>query len=241
VSGRPTSRTVTIDFLADSVARYRADHAIVAVDVIRATTTVVTAVSLGFRCFPVPSLEHALPLAARLDRPLLVGELGGNTPYGFDLTNSPVQLTQLSDVRRPLILLSSSGTGLIYEAREAPAAYVACLRNYRALAAHVAVAHKHVAVIGAGTRGEFREEDQLCCGWIARELLALGFEAIDTRTIEVVDRWRHEPAEAILQSKSVTYLQDSGQVADLDFILAHVDDLDDVHVVSDGEVVRASR
>ena len=98
MSRRRAPRTVAIAFLADSVARYRADHAIVAVDVIRATTTVATAVSLGFRCFPVPSLEHAVPLAAKLDGPLLVGELGGNTPYGFDLTNSPAQLTQLSDV-----------------------------------------------------------------------------------------------------------------------------------------------
>src|SRR6187455_751440 len=73
VSRGPASRTVAVDFLAESAARYRDDHAIVAIDVIRATTTLVTAVSLGFRCFPVPSLEHAVPLAAKLDRPLLVG------------------------------------------------------------------------------------------------------------------------------------------------------------------------
>jgi 2-phosphosulfolactate phosphatase len=240
VSRGPASRTVAVDFLAESAARYRDDHAIVAIDVIRATTTLVTAVSLGFRCFPVPSLEHAVPLAAKLDRPLLVGELGGNTPYGFDLTNSPAQLTQLSDIARPIVLLSSSGTSLIHEASRAAATYVACLRNYRAVAAHVAATHERVAVIGAGTRGEFREEDQLCCAWVARELLALGFETADIRTAEVVERWRREPADAIVQSKSVTYLRDSGQVADLDFILAHVDDVDAVHVVSDGEVVRVS-
>ena len=53
---------------------------VVGIDVIRATTTAVTAVAAGRRCFPVASLEEAVPLAARLANPLLVGELGGNRP-----------------------------------------------------------------------------------------------------------------------------------------------------------------
>ncbi len=43
--------------------------------------------------------------------------------------------------------------------------------------------------------------------------------------------------ERIVESKSATYLRDSGQLADLDFILAHVDDLDDVVAVSEGALV----
>ncbi len=171
------ARTVVIDVLAESVSTYRDEHVIVAVDVIRATTTAVTAVSLGFQCFPVASLEHAVPLAGVLESPLLVGELGGNTPYGFDLTNSPAQVTQLTELHRPIILLSSSGTRVMHEAREAHAGYVACLRNYSASARYLAATYNRVAVIGAGTRGEFREEDQLCCAWIARILVDLGFEA----------------------------------------------------------------
>lgn len=231
---------VVIDFLADSAARYRDDHAIVAVDVIRATTTAVTALSLGFRCFPVPSLEHAVPLAGRLDGPLLVGELGGNTPYGFDLTNSPAQVTQVTELQRPIILLSSSGTSLVFESRSAEAAYVACLRNYRAVARHVAARHQRVAVLGAGTRGEFREEDQLCCAWIAELLVDGGFAAANEETTALIDRWRGQPVERIVESRSVAYLRDSGQLADLDFILAHVDDLDEVHLM-DGEELVAAR
>lgn len=230
-----------MDFLADSAASYRANHAIVAVDVIRATTTAATAISLGFRCFPVPSLEHAVPLAGRLERPLLVGELGGNTPYGFDLTNSPAQLTQVTERERPIILLSSSGTRLIFEARTAEAAYVACLRNYRSLAYHIGAQHERVAVIGAGTRGEFREEDQLCCAWIAALLVGQGFTPANESTASMIERWRDQPVERIVESKSVAYLRDSGQVADLDFVLGHVDDLDEVYVMDGDELVRATR
>lgn len=234
-------RSVVVDFLADSATRYRGDCAIVAIDVIRATTTAVTAASLGFRCFPVPSLEVAVPLAARLDNPLLVGELGGNTPYGFDLTNSPAQLTQVTEVERPIVLLSSSGTQLIWEARTASGAYVACLRNHSAVVRHLATSHDAVAVIGAGTRGEFREEDQLCCAWIAGGLVERGFEPADAHTSELIERWRGEPAESMTISRSVAYLRDSGQLADLDFILAHVDDLDEVYALIEGEVVRVPR
>src|SRR5919199_845257 len=111
-------KTVTIDCFPESLLRYRDGYAIVAVDVIRATTTAVTGVALNRRCFPTPSLEAAVPLAARLDNPLLVGELGGNMPYGFDLTNSPAALALRSDVSRPMILLSTSGTKVLCQAQE---------------------------------------------------------------------------------------------------------------------------
>src|SRR6266571_6251446 len=103
-------KTVVIDCFPESLVSYRKGYAIVVVDVIRATTTAVTAVALGRRCFPVPSLDAAVPLAAKLTNPLLVGELGGSMPYGFDLNNSPAALESRTDIHRPMILLSTSGT-----------------------------------------------------------------------------------------------------------------------------------
>src|SRR6266567_5386019 len=106
-------KTVVIDCFPESVPGYRDGFVIVAVDIIRATSTAVTGVALGRRCFPVPSLEVAVPLAARLPNPLLVGELGGSMPYGFDLNNSPADLESRTDTHRPMLLLSTSGTKLI--------------------------------------------------------------------------------------------------------------------------------
>jgi 2-phosphosulfolactate phosphatase len=229
--------TVAIDFLPESVGRYRADHAIVAVDVIRATTTAVTAAAIGWRCYPTPSLEAAVPLAARLQNPLLVGELGGNMPYGFDLTNSPAELAARTDVTRPLILLSTSGTQLLWEARTAPAAYAACLRNYSSQVRHLVGRFDKVAVIGAGSRGEFRLEDQLCCAWIADGLIQCGYAASNPPTLEIVERWRGQPLESFLPSQSVAYLQRTNQLRDLDFILAHVDDLKAVFLLEDERLV----
>lgn len=233
------TRTVVIDFLPESATRYGPGWAAVAIDVIRATTTAVTAASTGRRVFPVPSIEAALPVAAVLDRPVLCGELGGNMPFGFDLTNSPAAVAARADVERPLILLSSSGTQLIHNAGAsgADAVYLASLRNAGALVPHLAALHPRVAVMGAGTRGEFREEDQFCCALIAAALVRAGYAAGDELTGQMLERWRAAPADAWLASRSVDYLRRTGQMHDLEFILAHVADLDAVYAVEEGEVV----
>lgn len=63
-----------------------------------------------------------------------------------------------------------------------------------------------------------------------------GYRAEDAQTEEVVDRWSRALPAACLISKSVAYLRRSGQLKDLDFIMAHFDDLYAVYIVRDGEV-----
>jgi 2-phosphosulfolactate phosphatase len=231
-------KKVVIDCFPESVAAYRNGYALVAVDVIRATTTAVTAVALGRKCFPVPSLEAAVPLAAKLLNPLLVGELGGSMPYGFDLNSSPADLEYRTDIHRPMLFLSTSGTKVICGALESQAMYIACLRNYKAIAAHLIAHHPMVAVIGAGSRGEFREEDQLCCAWIAEILVAAGYESQDARTSAIIEQWSGVPVNVITNGASADYLRKSGQTRDLDFILAHVDDLDEVYRFERGQIMK---
>ncbi len=231
-------KTVVIDCFPECLPAYRDGYAIVAVDVIRATTTVVTGVSLGRKCFPAPTLEAAVPLAARLPNPLLVGELGGNMPYGFDMNNSPADLALRTDIHRPMLLLSTSGTRVICGGAESQSMYVACLRNYTVTASYLAAHHPRVAVIGAGARNEFREEDQLCCAWIAELLLASGYRPENASTAEIIERWSSKPAHSISVGPSADYLRNSGQVKDLEFILAHVDDLDEVYRFERGQVLK---
>ena len=214
---------------------------IVAVDVIRAATTAVTAVDSGRRCFPVPSIEAAVPLAARLENPVLAGELGGSMPYGFHLQNSPTEIASLEDGDRPVILLATSGTRLMCEAAMHGAAHVACLRNVRAAAGELEQNHEAVMVLGADSRGEFRDEDQLCCARIARALIESGFEARDAFTEEIVERWGDAPDDAFTSGRSSDYLRRSGQEHDLEFVLSHIADLDAAFEVSHGEVVRVAR
>jgi 2-phosphosulfolactate phosphatase len=233
-------RTVSIRGFVDEPSGYEAGRALVAVDVIRATTTAVTAVSMGRACYVVPTVQSAFETASRLPNALLSGEQGGTMPAGFDLTNSPAQLAARSDVSRPLVLLSSSGTRLMCAISRSAAAYFACFRNYSATIGHLAHNHDAVILIGAGTHGCPREEDQMCCAWIAEGLIQAGFAPEDHITRRLVQRWRAAPHDAFLASQSVAYLRSSGQLQDLDFILGH---FDDVHtagkVVANGEAPRA--
>jgi 2-phosphosulfolactate phosphatase len=229
-------RTVTIDYLPESVSRYRNGWAIVAIDVIRATSTAITAAASGRRCFPTPSVDAALAIARTLDDPLLAGEFGGAIPPGFEVNNSPAEFARRTDIHRPAVLVSSSGTKVIHEAERCEAAYLACFRCHSRLAEYLALHHTHVALIGAGTKNEFREEDQICCAWIATALMAAGYSPGSALTSDVVTRWGDAPPNACLCSRSVDFLRRTDQLSDLDFILAHIDDLDQVFAVKNGEV-----
>ena len=227
-----------IDGLPESALRYREGWAVVAVDVIRATTMAVTAAALGRVCYPVDCLDAALRLARLLHYPLLAGEINGDRPPGFDMNNSPAELSERSDISRPVILLSSSGTQLIMNARGCDVLYLACFRNSSSTGSHlISKNYARIALLGAGSRGEFREEDQICCAWIGSQLVQGGYVPENETTVKVLNRWSNAKASDCLQSQSVDYLKRTRQLADLRFIVERIDDLDQTFIVQNGEVV----
>jgi 2-phosphosulfolactate phosphatase len=231
-------KTFLIDGLPESATRCREGCAVVAVDVIRATTMAITAAALGRACYPVDSLDAALRLARLLHSPLLAGEINGDMPPSFDMNNSPAELSERSDISRPLILLSSSGTRLIVNACGCDVLYLACFRNSSSTGRHlVSKNYGRIALLGAGSRGEFREEDQICCVWIGAQLVQAGYVPENETTVRVLNRWANAQASDCLHSRSVDYLRRTGQLADLRFILERIDDLDETFVVQNGEVV----
>ena len=232
--------TVIIDSFPESPERYRNRYAIVVIDVIRATTTATTAISLGRRVFPARTTDEASTIATSLKDPLLVGELGGHMPVGFDVTNSPVRIAERTDVHRPMVLVSSSGTQLLLNSSGAEAVYIACFRNFSATARHLMGRHERIAILGAGTRGQFRREDQMACAWIAKKLMDFGYFPETEDTSRYVDRWRGESPSEARSGRSAVYLLESGQEEDLEFVLSHIDDLGTVPSLVDGELVNVA-
>jgi 2-phosphosulfolactate phosphatase len=232
--------TVIIDCFPESAYRYRDQYAIVVVDVIRFSTTATTALSKGWRVFPVATADEAFVLASKLQDPLLVGELGGNMPYGFDLNNSPAQIEARNDVNRPAILVSSSGTQLLLNAIGSEAVYVSCFRNLSAIANYILAKHNRIAILGAGTRGQFRREDQMGCAWVAEKLVKAGYQVGIPQTREYIARWHGVSPEGVRGGRSAEYLRKSGQEHDLEFVLNHIDDLDTVPALVNGELIMVS-
>ena len=207
---------------------------------IRSTTVSVTIAESGRKCFYAPTIDAALGLASELENPLLIGEVGGNMPYAFDLTNSPAEIERIEELVRPAIIVSTSGTPLMYALRNWHSAYVACLRNYTATTNRIVQRHNHVLIASAPTRGEFREEDQLCSAWIGKGLMKAGYSPEDHITAKIVDKWANASVEVCSQGKSAEYLRRTHQLKDLNYILTHVDDVNALFAIKYNEIVKIS-
>ncbi len=136
-----------------------------------------------------------------------------------------------------MILLSTSGTALLCDAARHGRTYAACLRNVRATIERLVRDDGRVLLLAGESRGEFREEDRLCCGRIARGLLDAGYEPQNVLVEEIVKHWGDAPDDAFMKSHSVEYLAATGQLHDVEFILEHVDDLDCAYEMQRGELV----
>lgn len=198
----------------------------------------VTAVAMGQRCYSVASAEEAFALASTLEIPLLAGELQGVMPKGFDMNNSPAELVLRAEIERPLILLSSSGTKLLQRAACCGNVCVSCLRNYVAVSQYMAERYPRIALIGAGSRGQFRVEDQLCCAWMGKCLMQLDYTPENQQTSKLVEKWCDAPVSACALGESAAYLARTAQLDDLDFVLAHINDLNDVFMLRGREIIR---
>lgn len=109
-------------------ARYTLDDCaaasgvVVVIDVIRAFTTAAFAFGAGAgRILLVEGVEEALALRGRFPGAVVMGEVGGRRPPGFDLGNSPAALRSLHYAGTPFIQRTSAGTQGVVRVFSSPA------------------------------------------------------------------------------------------------------------------------
>ncbi len=165
--------------------------AIVVIDVLRATSTIVEALGNGARSiFPVATAEDAAVLAQSLgrDETLLCGERNGLPIEGFDLGNAPGEFTPDRVADRALVMTTTNGTRAFLTAMErsggadgGAAIVAASFLNLSAVVDRLGGVDGPVALVCAGREGRFALEDAHCAGAILRGLEAGGatFEAND--------------------------------------------------------------
>lgn len=91
----------------------------VVVDVLRASSTIVTILERGAaEVLPARDIPSALDLKERFPGHLLCGERGGLPPPGFDYGNSPNEFATLDLIGKSLILATSNGTRILATAAE---------------------------------------------------------------------------------------------------------------------------
>ena len=216
-------RTVVIDAFPESAFRHRQRDAVACIDVMLATTTLVTAVARGRRAFVASGPPELRALQTRLGGVLVAGALDGKS-VAFEAPDGPCAMERNGQDQRALVLLSPPGTELIANAAEGGAVMLACFRNLSATADALA-RHDRVALLAAGCREEFSCEDQMAAAWIAERLLQRGFEAEDRRTADVVRRWTGIGPSLAGWGNSAAYLRRDGRGDEVDFVIGHVDDV----------------
>jgi phosphosulfolactate phosphohydrolase-like enzyme len=230
-----TRRTVVIDAFPESAFRHRECDAVACIDVMLTTTTLVTAAAQGRRALVAASGQEVRELAAGLSDALLAGSLEDGPPVGFEVPDSPSALVRLAGDGRPLVLRSPPGTELIANAAGGGTVLLACFRNLSATASALAH-HRRIALLAAGCREELSCEDQMAAAWIAERLLNTGFEAADRRTVDMVRRWTGIAPSLAGWGNSAANLRQAGRGEDVDFVIAHVDDIERACLCEGNEV-----
>jgi phosphosulfolactate phosphohydrolase-like enzyme len=226
-------RSFVVDAFPDSAFRHRGRDAVACLDVMLAGTTLVTAAAEGRRVFVAAGPAERTALLARHPGALVAGALEDG--HAVEIPDGPCALLRLGCDPRPLVFASPPGTELIANAAEGGSALVACFRNVSATAAALA-RHTRVALLVAGCREEMSCEDQMAAAWIGERLVEDGFEPEDRRTAELVRRWCGIAPALAGWGNSAAELRSAGRGEEVDFVIAHVDDVDRAFLCARGEV-----
>jgi 2-phosphosulfolactate phosphatase len=116
--------------------RFDVDKSVcVVVDVLRASSTIVTLLERGAAdVVGAKDTAEARRLHSRLPDHLLCGEERGLPPAGFDYGNSPSEFARLDLSGKQVVLATSNGTRILSALAGAPALLVGCLLNRTAVA-----------------------------------------------------------------------------------------------------------
>ena len=185
------SRTVDVVLTADTVVAARlAGAAALVIDVLRASTTMITALGNGAtEVIPVVTVEEAHARRRSLGgTTLLAGERGGDPPEGFDLGNSPLEFTRERVAGRAVVMTTSNGTKALVAARPATRTAVAAFINASAAVAWAQARGTSVVLICSGEVGTTSLEDQACAGLLAQRLAEADPELVLTPLAEEARR-----------------------------------------------------
>lgn len=164
-----------IGTIAEAKAQNMKHKTVIVVDVLRATSTMVTVLGQGCRgIIPVETLREANENRQQGD--ILIGERFCKKIPGFDFGNSPLEFLQTDLAGKRIIMTTTNGTRGIQKACKAEQVLAGSLLNGKACAQAAAEFGRDIAIICSGTQDVFSLEDGLCAGQIADELKALGGE-----------------------------------------------------------------
>ena len=139
----------------------------VVIDVLRAASTIITALNNGCKEInPTAEIEEAIMLAKNYEKDsfLLGGERNAVKIDGFDLSNSPYEYTPEAVKGRTVIMTTTNGTQAIRKANDAKEVIIGSFLNAEAVSRYIRHRGDDVVFVCAGTDGKFSLDDILVAG-----------------------------------------------------------------------------
>jgi 2-phosphosulfolactate phosphatase len=170
---------------------------VVVLDILRASTTIATALVNGARSVvPCKEVADATAAAARLPAGTMIlgGERGGLPIAGFDCGNSPAEYTRGRVFSRTVVFTTTNGTLAMQQCKLAAEVFIGGFVNLTAVCRRLAhlQGKRPIHLLCAGTRGKITREDVLCAGAIVERLLDdyLDEAVLNDQARLALDSWR---------------------------------------------------
>jgi len=196
------------------------------IDVLRASTTIITALSNGCAAIvPVADPQDARRRAAEAGNgtALVAGERRGEPIPGFDLGNSPVEFLSPHVRGKTVYFTTSNGTRALLASRAAATIGIAALLNATAAAAWAIEAGRDVTIVCSGSHGRHSLEDWTCGGLVvARILTAVPDAALTDAAHDALETGRRYGADVVRLKHDAPWarrLIAAGRAADVDACL----------------------
>ena len=138
----------------------------VIIDVLRATSTIITALSNGAKCvIPVDSVSRCIELGKQIEG-ITAGERDGKIAEGLEYGNSPFEYTREFIEGKTLVLTTTNGTRLLHTALEkgAKEIIIGSFSNLSAVCKHIIKMKRDVILGCAGWKDRVNMEDTLFAG-----------------------------------------------------------------------------
>ena len=146
----------------------------VVIDVLRATTTIATALDAGAEAVQAFSNIEELIRQSNswsTEKRLRAGERGGQKVEGFDLDNSPLACTPQVVKGKRLFLTTTNGTRALQRVEKSPQVITAAQINRQAAVNYLLETQPEtVWMVGSGWQGDYSLEDTACAGAIAQSI-----------------------------------------------------------------------
>jgi len=205
-----------------------ADATVVVIDVLLATTTLLTVFENGARTVrPVASLEEADDVGAKLDPASLLrgGEQEAERVEGYDLGPFPSEYAPETVAERDVTFVTTNGTRAIGTASGAKELLIGCLRNAPAVARYLKDSGtKSIYVVCAGSAGRFTIEDFLGASAILSRLNGSGYLG-DWRlndagwlALNFAERYGGREMEVLKESRAGRWFLENEMVEELAFV-----------------------